>query len=166
MAWYRESRRHSLASKGVKTAIAKSDAINKLDLKKYSGVWYEHSRYPNWFQKDCDQAKARYVLKGDRYKVINSCKTPDGVDVAEGDAVVTGKKTLGVSFGFFAPRSPYKVEYVSPDYEYAVVGHPNKKYLWILSRNKSITKKKLDQLKLIAKSKGYGLRKLKDVGDY
>lgn len=158
--WFNEPRRHSLASKGVKTASNGKPAI---DLERYQGRWYDVGHYPTWYQRDCETSIADYKKNNKGVSVKNTCIDKQGMkSTIEGDATIDSPDTLGVSF--FPPfRSPYKIEWVSNDYERAIVGHPKKENLWFLSRNKSLNKKEFDEMKNIAKKKGYATSKLTNI---
>jgi apolipoprotein D and lipocalin family protein len=57
-------------------------------------------------------------------------------DTAEGRARVVDKVTNAkLEVSFFRPFwGDYWIIQLAPDYSYAVVGHPGRDYLWILSR--------------------------------
>jgi apolipoprotein D and lipocalin family protein len=113
--------------------------VDNVDLNRYSGRWYEIARYPNRFQRDCDSdTSAEYTLRKDgKVQVVNSCRKANGqIKTAKGTAKVADKKTNAkLKVTFFWPFSgDYWVIGLSPDYRYAIVGEPGRKYLWILSR--------------------------------
>lgn len=113
--------------------------VDGVDLKRYSGTWYEIARYPNRFQRDCQSdTKAEYTVRKDgKVQVVNSCRQKDGkTKTARGTAKVADKRTnakLRVTF-FWPFYGDYWVIGLSPDYRYAIVGEPKRKYLWILGR--------------------------------
>lgn len=113
--------------------------VGSVDLSRYSGTWYEIARYPNRFQRDCQSNTiAEYTLRKDgKVQVVNSCRQKDGkTKTARGTAKVADKTTnakLRVTF-FWPFYGDYWVIGLSPDYRYAIVGEPKRKYLWILSR--------------------------------
>ena len=113
--------------------------VDGVDLKRYSGTWYEIARYPNRFQRDChSDTKAEYTVRKDgKVQVVNSCRQKDGkTKTARGTAKVADKRTnakLRVTF-FWPFYGDYWVIGLSPDYRYTIVGEPKRKYLWILSR--------------------------------
>jgi len=124
-------------------------SVSFVDLEQYVGKWYEISRYANSFQKECAGTTAEYTNKGDYIEVKNSCQQIEDlskVKVANGFARVADKHTnskLKVSFvpffgryGWFAGN--YWVIELGENYEYAVVGEPKRKFLWILSRTKTL----------------------------
>jgi len=116
------------------------EVVPKVDLQRYLGTWYEIAAIPQRFQKGCTASVAEYSLRPDGdIKVLNSCRkgTVDGeLSSAEGKAWVVDPATnarLKVSF-FWPFSGDYWIIELGQDYEYAVVGHPNRKYLWVLSR--------------------------------
>jgi len=120
------------------------ETVPHIDLNQYEGVWYEIARYPNSFQEGCVGSRATYVLRDDgNISVLNECydKTFDGkVRSAKGKAWVVDKETnakLKVSFFWFFAGDYWIID-LGKDYEYAVIGHPKRKYLWILSRSKEM----------------------------
>ncbi len=118
--------------------------VSSVDLQKYTGVWYEIARYPHRFQKGCYGSTATYTLREDgRIQVLNECLKggPDGERItAEGTAWVVERETnakLKVSF-FWPFSGDYWIIDLGEQYDYAVIGHPKRKYLWILSRTKEM----------------------------
>jgi apolipoprotein D and lipocalin family protein len=114
--------------------------VPHVDLTRYMGQWYEIASIPQRFQKDCVGTTAKYSLREDgEVDVLNECslKTLDGpIKKAKGIAWVTEPETKAkLKVSFFWPFSgKYWIIDLGPDYEYAVVGHPDRDYLWILSR--------------------------------
>jgi apolipoprotein D and lipocalin family protein len=115
-----------------------------VDVNRYTGVWYEIARYAHSFQEGCVGSKATYTLRDDgKISVLNECydKSFSGkIRSAKGKAWVVDKETnakLKVSF-FWPFAGDYWIIDLGENYEYAVIGHPKRKYLWILSRTKEI----------------------------
>jgi apolipoprotein D and lipocalin family protein len=116
------------------------ETVSFVDLDRYIGQWYEIARYHHRFQKGCVGSKATYTQRDDgKITVINECyeETFSGKRRSvKGKAWVVDKKTnarLKVSF-FWPFAGDYWIIDLDENYEYAVVGHPTRKYLWILSR--------------------------------
>jgi apolipoprotein D and lipocalin family protein len=125
---------------GVKQDIPRLEVVSYVDLKRYAGTWYEIARFPHHFQEGCFSSKATYSLRDDgKIDVLNQCRigTPEGkIKTAQGTAWVIDEKTnakLKVSF-FWPFSGHYWIIDLGDTYDYAVVGHPDRKYLWILSR--------------------------------
>ena len=138
--------------------------VPQVDLARYMGDWFEIARLPNPFQKQCEHTTARYTLTGDgRFSVLNACLTPTGRrKEASGRAHVvdlaTGSK-LKVTF-FWPFYGDYWILDLDPDYRWALVGTPDRKYLWVLSRTERMEPARLDQLLAKARSLGYQLSPL------
>lgn len=114
------------------------NTVSHVDLNKYMGKWYEIATIPQSFQKGCHCTTAEYSLIDDKYvKVINTCRkdsTNGIIKKIEGKAFTTSN-TSKLKVQFFWPlKAKYWIIDLADDYSYAVVGHPNRKYLWILSR--------------------------------
>ena len=114
--------------------------VSYVDLNKYLGAWYEIARFPNRFQEGCVGTSAHYTLLQDgKIGVLNQCRKGSlngEISSAKGKAWVVDKKTNAkIKVSFFWPFSGhYWIIDLGENYEYAVVGHPDRKYLWILSR--------------------------------
>jgi len=120
--------------------------VASVDLSRYAGTWYEIARLPMWFQRHCVDSKAMYSSRPDgAVDVYNECVTKSGVvEHAEGVATVVDTKTnarLTVVFDNWFARlfgssreGNYWVLDLDPEYRTAMVGTPDRRYLWILSR--------------------------------
>jgi len=154
---------------GVAYACAKDEsdlaAVLSVDLKRYVGRWFEIARYPNRFQKQCSgDTTATYTgLSDGKIEVLNQCRKPDGqMEVAKGKAKIadqTSNAKLRVTF-FWPFYGDYWVIGLDPDYRWAVVGEPGRKYLWILSRTAQMSASDYDQVIGIIREKGYDPGKL------
>lgn len=142
-----------------------------LDLRRYAGRWYEIARLPLRTEDQCDSdVTATYtLLRGGRVRVVNSCYTRDGVqEEVRGIARTTGGDGAKLEVSF-APRAlrwlpgswaPYWVLHVDPDYGAAVVGTPDRKHLWLLSRTPLMDDSQLQRLLLHARAQGFDTTKL------
>jgi apolipoprotein D and lipocalin family protein len=145
-----------IASASVMTVRAqKSDnvvkTVPKVDLKQYSGKWYEIARYPNKFQKQCvGNTTATYKQKSNgKIEVVNECLKKDGTtESAKGDARIIDKTTnaklevrFAPSFLSFIPAvwGDYWIIDLDDNYQYAAIGDPKQKYFWILSRTPELS---------------------------
>ena len=113
--------------------------VPSVDINRYIGRWYEIARYPNRFQKKCEaDTTAMYSLRKDgAIDVVNTCRKKDGTFTSSrGKAKIVGKSgNARLKVTFFWPFSGnYWIIGLDPQYRYAIVGEPSRKYLWILSR--------------------------------
>ena len=139
--------------------------VKNLDVKKYTGVWYEIARFDFKYQKDMDSVTANYSLKenGD-IKVINkgyNTKDNEWKDV-KGKAKFNGNEGSGaLKVSFFGPfYSEYNIVKLSDDYSTALIFGESLDNMWILSRKKTISESvKKEYLDFAAKN-GYDLSRL------
>jgi len=142
-----------------------------VDLKKYSGKWHEIARLPNAFQRDDSAATAEYTVQTDgSVAVTNTELRPDRTTRSiKGKATeVTGSNgaRLQVQFGGLAALAPvskegnYWIIAVEPDYSLALVGTPNRKYLWLLARSRNAKPGKLADYICKSKELGFATEKL------
>ena len=142
------------------------ETVPYVDLKKYAGTWYEIASFPQRFQKGCHCTKAEYTLHLDGYvEVYNSCRknsAAGNLKSITGKAFVADEKTnakLKVQF-FWPLKGDYWILELAEDYSYAVVGTPDRKYLWILSRKPQMANKIYGELKTRMQKKGFEIAKL------
>ena len=134
---------------GAPLMRAPLQVVAPVDLKRYAGLWYEQARLPNRFQKNCaGQVTAQYTAQPDgTIEVRNRCVRANGsLDEAVGEAravPVTGVPGAGRLKVRFAPAwlswlpsvwGDYWILKLDRDYQVALVGSPNRAYLWVLSR--------------------------------
>jgi apolipoprotein D and lipocalin family protein len=139
------------------------EVVPHVELEKYLGKWYEIAHLPAKFQEGCSETVATYTLSKDgSISVLNECRKNDKVKQAKGKAKVVDKSSgakLKVTF-FWPFYGDYWIIKLGNDYDYAVVGTPNRKYLWILSRTPKMDDKLFSQLTEFARSKGFNVENL------
>lgn len=147
--------------------------VPAVDLKRYTGIWYEIARLPNRFQTDCaGDVIATYTLLDDgEIKVVNRCRKDDGSyseaegrarRAEDGDPEAKLKVRFAPAFLSFLPFvwGNYWIIDLSPDYTYAVIGEPDRNYLWILSRTPSLDENTLRGILGRIETQHYDLRTL------
>lgn len=134
-----------------------------VDLEKYSGTWYSIYEYPAWFQQGCECTQANYKVMDGYVEVINTCFRNSAYDSATGKAEPLDETNsiLGISFSNFpfAVGNYYIID-VSNDYEYALVGTPDRRYLWILSREPNIPENVYNEYIELSEELGFDSNKL------
>lgn len=141
----------------------KLEVVPHVDLNKYLGKWYEIAHLPFKFEDGCSDITATYALNKDgSISVFNECIKNGKVKIAKGSAKVVDKISgakLKVTF-FWPFYGDYWIINLDGSYNYAVVGTPNRKYLWILSRTPQMDDTLFSQLIEFAKSKNFNVEKL------
>jgi apolipoprotein D and lipocalin family protein len=156
---------YSQVKKRKKNLPEAPETVAFVDLTKYAGRWYEIAKIPNDFQEDCVRnTTANYSLTEDgKISVLNKCIDKEGkfnevtgigiIKDTESNAKleVSFTNVLGVNLFF----GDYWIIGLDENYRYAVVGHPERKYGWILSREPEMSKRDLDNVHSILRNKGY-----------
>ncbi len=134
--------------------------VARVDLQQMQGKWYEVASLPRATQAGCTGTTAEYQVKSEtELLVINEChegKLSGPVRRFAARAVATDPSTPGkLSLNFGYAYGDYWVIDVGEQYEYLVVGHPTRDYLWILSRERSLPQATLDGVLERAQKKGF-----------
>ena len=156
------------------------EVVPSVDLNRYAGTWYEIARMPFRFQTQCaGDVTATYTLLEDgTVKVVNRCRKENGeIDEAEGRAKLASSDGPNTKLKVrFAPAflsilpfvwGDYWIIDLAPDYSYAVVGEPGRKYLWVLSRTNVMDETIFQGILDRVKQQGYdltGLIRTKQTG--
>jgi apolipoprotein D and lipocalin family protein len=151
--------------------------VPSVDLQRYMGTWYEIARLPMWFQRGCIRSQAHYeLIDSETVAVANSCTTAEGeTKQATGRARVVDPASnakLEVVFdNWFSrifpslARGDYWIIDLDPQYRTVVVGHPSRKYLWILARTPEIPEARYQELVALARARGFEVERLVRAGD-
>ena len=139
--------------------------VDKVDLTRYVGLWYEIAKIPNKFQDQCARGTtAEYTVRDDgRLTVVNRCFKDNGdLDEAKGEAKIVDPDTnaeLQVSFVSFLGWRPFWGDYwvigLDEDYQWAVIGTPERKFGWVLARTPTLAASVLEEIFLILERNGY-----------
>ena len=139
------------------------EVVPHVELEKYLGKWYEIAHLPFRFEDGCTDITATYSLSKDgNVSVLNECLKDGKLKQAKGKAKVVDKSTgakLKVTF-FWPFSADYWIINLGENYDYAVVGSPSRKYLWILNRTPQMDDKLFSQLIESVKSKGFNVENL------
>lgn len=144
---------------------------SQVDVQRYAGHWYELFRLPNSFQRDDSKAEAQYkVLPNGTLQVVNTETRPDrSRETVTGTATVVpdGRNSrLKVKFNGLASIVPvpeegnYWIIQVAPDYSTALVGTPDRQFLWLLSRRPKISQEVRSRYQAEAQRLGFDVERL------
>ena len=142
------------------------DVVDGVDLQRFQGRWYEIARLPRATQIDCAGTTASYKLTSERDLVVTNECSVGGLNGVRRWVKASAKVTnaavpakLSVDFGgFFGDY--WIIDLDRDGYQYAVVGHPTRQYLWILSRNPTLDPPTLTPILERAAQKGFDTGRL------
>lgn len=143
------------------------DVVDKVDVQRYAGKWFEIARLPFKYQEGCNCTTAEYsIIDSETIRVINTCRKDSisgKINQAVGKAfVVEGSNNAKLRVQFFWPfRGDYWIiDLDQKDYQYAVVGIPSRENLWILSRTPKMDEQLFNSIVDKCKAKGFDVSKL------
>ena len=145
-------------------AASPNKTVDRVDLERFAGKWYSLSSIPTVFDKDTRETTTTYTLNKDGYyNVLTVAKKGDDNELHTYKSKLFPTETrngeMKAQFLW-----PFKVDYwvidLAPDYSYMIVGHPDRKFLFIMSRKPAMDKKLFDELVTKCKAMGYPVEKL------
>lgn len=156
----------SACSTASQQGLPPLETVPHVDLNRYLGRWYEIASFPQWFQRDCTGTMAIYSVGGrGEIFVINQCHVDslDGPErMASGVArVVDTQSNAKLEVSFQWPFwGDYWIVDLDSDYRWAVVGHPSRDDLWILSRDPRMDDETYAAIGERARQKGFDVSRL------
>ncbi|HMJ16106.1 MAG TPA: lipocalin family protein [Polyangiaceae bacterium] len=137
-----------------------------LELGRFEGRWYEIARVPRDYDAHCHDTVADYrrTTPG-QMDVRHTCfmRSPTG-PVHEFRAVATAddpSEPAKMSLQIGSYTGAYWVLDVGDRYEYALVGHPSRTALWVLSRTPSLGEAEWNHALSFSKSQGFDIEALR-----
>ncbi len=119
------------------------DVAPNVNLSRIQGKWYEIARLPRATQTDCHGTTAFYTQGSDgTFSLVNQCNMGSAAGPLRTVAMTatvpdpSSPAKLALDIGGYS--GDYWILEVGDDYEYAVIGHPSRAYLWILSRTPTL----------------------------
>lgn len=136
-----------------------ANAVTPFYANRYLGKWYEIARFDFRFEKNLNNTTADYSLNSDNsIKVVNAGfnykenKWKRAVGKAK---FVKDTNTAMLKVSFFGPfYAGYNVIEIDENYKYALIIGKSNKYLWLLSREKTMPKEVINKYLETAKMLG------------
>lgn len=143
-------------------------SVTAVDLKKYAGKWYVVACIPTEFDKSRNYICEDYKLvKGGKIAIETSYFEDNSRVQSFSSAIGFPDKEFNYvrwKVQYVWPfKSDYVVEELADDYSYAVVGHPQRKFLYIMNRSGRMPENVFIDLLTLCGKKGYDLTKLRKV---
>lgn len=145
--------------------------VTQLDLNRYLGRWYELCRLPMKYEDaGATDITATYSLNEDgSVRVDNRCFDAEGKptrSIGKATPVDASNTRLKVTFLPAGLRwlpftdGDYWVLKLDPDYRAALVGSPDRKYLWLLGRSPDLPQEMREEFLNEARRQGFDLAPL------
>ena len=136
--------------------------VENFQIDRYLGTWYEVARMENRFERGLSNVTATYALNENgsvRVENRGYKSSTSTWESAIGKAKFVDSPNIGhLKVSFFGPfYASYVVYDLDENYEYAFVTGGNKKYLWLLARERKVSDEVLSRFKQHASDNGYDL---------
>jgi apolipoprotein D and lipocalin family protein len=150
---------------GLRLAGAQT-AVPQLDLKTFTGTWYEVMRYPSKDERRCVQESTVLYALGDKansFSVVRTCPQKDGFTNVKNqggrkaDASGGGRLKVRTLWPFWGR---YSVLALGPDYAWAVLGSDNHKSLWVLAKSPVVAADQVAEIRAKAAAAGFDVGRL------
>lgn len=146
-----------------------SDAV--IDLPRFMGAWHVIAHIPYWPERDKVASRDEYQLRGDG-RIDNDFVFRKSFDAPEQrwhgiSRVVPGSNGAHWQVQFIWPfKADLLVLEVDPDYRWALLGHPQRKYAWVFARDPRMDDATLDTLRQRFTRYGYDPSQLMRVPQF
>ena len=153
-----------LAALGCSTLPSTDDipVVKGFDAARYMGIWHEIARLPKWYERDMINVSATYSLDGDTLRIRNRGWRDGEMKVSTAVGHFAGPSDEGAfRISFFRPfYGDYRIIWLSPDYDLALVTGEDRSSLWILARTVPVPAESRDKLVKFAADLGFDVAKL------
>ncbi|WP_244214276.1 lipocalin family protein [Pedobacter jejuensis] len=138
--------------------------VDKIDFKKFQGKWYSLTSIPTALDKKWRKTIENYTLKHNRFDVFTTyykIGNPEEQSIKSKLFFYADKPDGDMKAQFLWPfKISYFVLELPDDYSYVVIGHQDKKYLFIMSRKPTIDKSLMAAIIERCRKSGYDVDKL------
>jgi len=141
--------------------------VSEVNLQKFMGPWYVIGHIPTFIEKNAFNAIESYELNQDgtigttftfnEGALTGPLKTykPKGFVIKD-----SGNAVWGMQF-IWPIKAQYKIVYLDEAYQNTIIARDDRDYVWIMSREKKIEQKTLEQLVKKIETDGYDIKKIR-----
>ena len=136
-------------------------AVEQFDLERFMGSWFVIASIPTYFGRDAFNPTENYSLNADgTIKTVFSYnkggpKGPLKSMNATGFIPDSSRQSIWEMQFFWPIRADYRVVYQSPDREHTIVGRTKRDFVWVMSRQQSVSNATLKSLMSRVEELGY-----------
>jgi apolipoprotein D and lipocalin family protein len=144
--------------------------VPHVDIARYMGTWYEIARLPMRHEPaDATDITATYSLDEDgKVRVHNRMRRGGTIEEAIGQATAIDSSGSRLEVSFLPEglrwipftKGDYWIIALEPDYSVALVGSPDRRYLWLLARTPRIDGATRERHLATARVQGFDLDRL------
>ncbi|TAG11261.1 MAG: hypothetical protein EAZ42_00890 [Verrucomicrobia bacterium] len=158
-----------IAACAVKPSSPAQQAISQsIDLQRFMGDWFVIAHIPTFIEDEAYNAIETYKLNPDGTVAttftFNQGAFDGPVKTYYPKGFVNSSLNTRWKMQFVWPfKADFLITYVDRDYQTTIIGVPDRKYVWIMAREKSLPEAELAALKKRLEASGHDLSKLRMV---
>ncbi len=135
------------------TSVKYMQTVEKVDIERFMGDWYVVAGRTTFLEKGAYNSLERYIWNEKKNRIdIHFSFNKDSFDGPE--KVIKQKAWIhnqdSKAHWKVQPLWPLKLDYLvlalDEDYQWTIVGVPNQSYVWIMTRDKSVSKEYVNDL--------------------
>jgi len=153
----------------VENEYSQLETVDYVDIEKFMGDWYVIANIPTFIEKRATNAIESYQLndKGEVETTFTFYQdSPQGKrkKYSPKGFIYNTETNAEWRMQFLWPiKMPFLIIDLDKDYSYTVIGVPNRKYVWIMSREPSINSDIFDNIINKLKKVGYDTSQIKTI---
>lgn len=156
-----------MATFTINSGIAQT-VLKSIDLEKYAGKWFVIAEIPTKFDKNWNYTTETYTVneKGNMDIYTTYVKGNDTTQrsIKSKGFPVKDSKNIKWKVQFIWPfKADYLIEEIDTNYFYVVVGHPKKKFLYIMNRTGKMGNIQYEEILERFAKKGYNISKVRKL---
>jgi apolipoprotein D and lipocalin family protein len=136
--------------------------VPRVDLPRYMGEWFVIANIPYFAEKNCHDSVESYALRADG-RIDNWFECREGSFEAPMKRKLTTVATVHDTRSNAEWRVPFfrilKIKYfvidLDPEYQWAVIGHPSRRFGWIIARSRALPDETYARLLQGVREQGY-----------
>lgn len=143
--------------------------VKYVDLNRFMGDWYVIANIPTFIETDAYNAIENYTLNEDG-SIATTFTFHKGSAAGEQKKyhptgyIVDKKSNALWDMQFIWPfKAEYRIIYIDEDYQTTIIGRTKRDYIWLMSRQSSISEDYYKTLLAFMESQGYDINKVKKV---
>ena len=147
------------------------DTVSEVQLDRYLGKWFVIASRPTLFEKNAFNASENLSRDPSTGKIsidflYNKGALDGPLKSFLQTAYVADLKTNAhwkISLWFLPFDLDYLIIALDLDYQWTVVGVPNQNYIWVMSRDTSMSEAKLEEILSLVRLKGYNTKDIQRI---
>ncbi len=144
------------------------EPVAAMDLESFMGDWYVIAALPNRIEDKAFNSLETYRLRDDGKIDVGFAYNKGSLDgkrktMTQVGTVLDGRNTVWTVRPFWPIDAAYVIIDLADDYRYTVIGHPSRRYAWIMARDTTMPENDWQAAVGLLESQGFPVDQLRKV---